>query len=159
MEWELLLRWTHVIGACVLLGTGAGIAFFMLMAHRSGDARIIAHAAGIVVLADLLFTTSAVIIQPVTGTMLAWHLGWSLSEGWVLLSLLLYGLTGMFWLPVVWIQVRLRRLAQASVVEGGVLPSDYYRLFRIWFALGVPAFLAVLAIIWLMIARPDLGWI
>lgn len=156
MEWELILRWLHVIGACVLLGTGAGIAFFMLMAHRSGNARIIAHTAGIVVLADLLFTTAAVFVQPITGVLLAWQLGWSLSEGWIVLSLLLYVLTGVFWLPVVWIQIRLRSLAQQAADQEQALPAQYNRLFRIWFACGFPAFAAVLTIIWLMLARPDI---
>ena len=127
MDPDLLLRWLHVIGASVLLGTGAGIAFFMLMAHRTRDPRLIAHTASVVVLADLLFTTTAVIVQPVTGTLLAWRLGWSLSEGWLALSLLLYVVTGIFWLPVVWIQLRLRDLARQAVVVDEPLPDRYHR--------------------------------
>jgi uncharacterized membrane protein len=154
MDPDLILRWLHVIGASVLLGTGAGIAFFMLMAHRSGDARFIAQTARVVILADLLFTTTAVIIQPVTGALLAWRLGWSFTEGWIVLSLVLYGVAGVFWLPVVWIQVRLRDLAQAAAAQGAPLPNSYHRLFRVWFLCGIPAFLSVLMILWLMIARP-----
>lgn len=157
MDPELLLRWLHVIGACVLLGTGAGIAFFMLLAHRSRDPHLIAHTAGIVVLADLLFTATAVIAQPVTGALLAWHLGWSLGEGWIALSLVLYGLTGLFWLPVVWIQIKLRDYAAEASQAGAELPAAYDRLFRMWFACGVPAFAAVLVILWLMLARPDIS--
>ncbi|EEE38545.1 hypothetical protein RKLH11_2387 [Rhodobacteraceae bacterium KLH11] len=157
MDPDLILRWLHVIGACVLLGTGAGIAFFMLMAHRTADARIIAHTARIVVLADMLFTATAVVLQPVTGALLAWRLGWSLTEGWIALSLLLYVLTGVFWLPVVWIQVRLRNYAAQAAVSGVELPPAYGRLFRIWLACGVPAFAAVLLILWLMLARPDIA--
>ncbi|UTS79464.1 DUF2269 family protein [Phaeobacter piscinae] len=156
MDPDLILRWLHVLGACVLLGTGAGIAFFMLMAHRTGDARLIAHTAGVVVLADLLFTTSAVVIQPITGGLLAWRLGWPLSEGWIALSLALYVVTGAFWLPVVWIQLRLRNLAREAVANSTDLPAQYHRLFAIWFACGIPAFAAVLTIVWLMLARPDL---
>ncbi|UWS00798.1 DUF2269 family protein [Phaeobacter inhibens] len=156
MDPDLILRWLHVLGACVLLGTGAGIAFFMLMAHRTGDARLIAHTAGVVVLADLLFTTSAVLIQPITGGLLAWRLGWPLSEGWIALSLALYVVTGAFWLPVVWIQLRLRNLAREAVTTSTDLPAQYHRLFAIWFACGIPAFAAVLTIVWLMLARPDL---
>ncbi|AUQ53264.1 DUF2269 family protein [Phaeobacter inhibens] len=156
MDPDLILRWLHVLGACVLLGTGAGIAFFMLMAHRTGDARLIAHTAGVVVLADLLFTTSAVLIQPITGGLLAWRLGWPLSEGWIALSLALYVVTGAFWLPVVWIQLRLRNLAREAADTGEALPARYHRLFAIWFACGIPAFAAVLTIVWLMLARPDL---
>ncbi|OUS38328.1 hypothetical protein A9Q94_02710 [Rhodobacterales bacterium 56_14_T64] len=156
MELDLILRMLHVIGACVLLGTGAGIAFFMLMAHRRKQPEIIAYTAGVVVLADLLFTASAVVVQPVTGALLAWRLGWDLTEGWLVLSLGLYVLTGLFWLPVVWIQIRLRDLARQAVKAQTDLPTVYFRLFAIWFACGIPAFLSVLAILWLMLARPDL---
>lgn len=157
MDPDLILRWLHVIGACVLLGTGAGIAFFMLMAHRSNDPKIVAHTAGIVALADLLFTTTAVILQPITGALLAWRIGWLLSEGWIVLSLVLYVLTGLFWLPVVWVQLRMRDYARTAMEQGTPLPPDYHRLFRFWFACGVPAFLAVLTILWLMIARPAIS--
>ena len=157
MDPELILRWLHVIGASVLLGTGAGIAFFMLMAHLSGQARIIAHTAGVVVIADHLFTAVAVVMQPVTGAMLALETGWDLSEPWILLSIGLYVLTGMFWLPVVFIQIRLRDLARLAADQDRPLGRRYHRLFRIWFAFGFPAFAAVLAILWLMIARPDFG--
>ncbi len=154
---DLILRLLHVLGACVLFGTGVGIAFFMLMAHRSSDPLAVAHTAGVVVIADIIFTATAAILQPVTGTLLAWRLGWSLLEGWVMLSLLLYVLVGAFWLPVLWIQVKLRDYAVAAANSGEALPDAYYRLFRIWFACGVPAFLAVLVIIWLMLARPDIA--
>ena len=152
-----LLRWLHVIGAAVLLGTGAGIAFFMLMAHRSGDPHIIAHTVGTVVIADLLFTATAVAAQPITGIWLALQTGWSLHEGWIGLSLALYVLTGVFWLPVVWVQIRIRNLALEAARTHTGLPSTYYRLFRIWFACGFPAFAAVLAIFWLMLKKPAIA--
>jgi len=85
-----ILKWIHIIGAAVLLGTGAGIAFFMFMANRTKNAALVAHTASIVVIADVVFTTTAVIIQPITGTILAYLIGWSLGEGWILLSILLY---------------------------------------------------------------------
>ena len=151
---DILLRWLHVIGATILLGTGAGIAFFMLIAHRTRDARIIAHVAGTVVIADLLFTATAVVAQPVSGLLLAARTGWPLDTPWLLASLILYVVTGAFWLPVVWIQMKMRDLARVAAAQGEPLPPAYHRLFRIWFWFGVPAFAAVLAILWLMIARP-----
>ncbi|MFN7164166.1 MAG: DUF2269 family protein [Hyphomonas sp.] len=154
MEWVHLLRWAHILGAVVLIGTGAGIAFFMVMAHRTRDPRLIAHTASVVVIADWLFTASAVIAQPVTGALLAWQMGWRLTEGWILASLALYVLIGAFWLPVVWIQHRLRDLAIAAAAANAPLPDDYFRLYRIWFACGFPAFFAVLVIVWLMVTRP-----
>ncbi|HEX8262207.1 MAG TPA: DUF2269 domain-containing protein [Allosphingosinicella sp.] len=152
-----LLKWLHVIGASVLLGTGAGIAFFMLMAHRGGEPRVIAAVARIVVLADYLFTATAVVAQPATGLLLARTVGYSLAEGWILASIALYLFTGAFWLPVVWMQSRMRDLARTAAETGTALPDEYHRLFRRWFAFGFPAFTAVLAIFWLMIARPELG--
>ena len=84
-------------------------------------------------------------------------MGWRLSEGWIVLSIGLYVLTGAFWLPVVWIQARMRILARAAADGGQPLPPAYDRLFRIWFSCGMPAFSAVLAILWLMIRRPNLA--
>lgn len=154
IELAELLRWLHLIGATVLLGTGAGIAFFMMMADRTGDPRIIAHVASVVVTADFLFTATAVVAQPATGWLLAKEIGWDLTEPWIALSLGLYVFTGLCWLPVVAIQVQLRDLARAAAAAGAPLPPAYRRLYRRWFALGFPAFAAVLAILWLMVARP-----
>ncbi|CDX12478.1 conserved membrane hypothetical protein [Mesorhizobium plurifarium] len=149
-----VLKYLHVIGAAVLLGTGAGIAFFMLLAHRTGNAATIAAVARIVVVADFLFTATAVIAQPITGAALAWQSGYSLGEGWIVLSILLYVVTGLFWLPVVWMQMRMRDLAAEAATAGIPPPKRYNQLFRLWFAFGFPAFACVAAIYWLMITRP-----
>ena len=154
MEWLHWLRWTHILGATVLIGTGAGIAFFMAMAHRTRDATLIAHVAGTVVIADTLFTATAVIVQPVTGVMLANALGWPLDSWWIIASIALYGLIGLCWLPVVWIQIRIRNIARQAAAEGTALSSAYDRLFRLWILLGIPAFTAIVAIVALMVARP-----
>lgn len=154
MDGYFLLKSLHIVGATVLLGTGAGIAFFMLMAHRSGDARVIAHTAGIVVIADILFTATAVILQPITGIALAYWLDLPLTTLWIAWGLGLYLFTGLFWLPVVWMQARMRDLARVAAATNAPLPPLYQKLFRWWFACGFPAFFAVLAIIWLMVAKP-----
>jgi uncharacterized membrane protein len=154
----LLVKYVHVIGAAVLLGTGAGIAFFMLVAHLRGDTTEIAGVARTVVVADLLFTATAVVVQPITGVWLAWTTGYSLTDGWILLSIFLYGITGAFWLPVVWMQVRMRDLATDAAKNNAPLPALYHQLFLWWFAFGFPAFASVLAIFWLMVARPELDF-
>ncbi|HET6630331.1 MAG TPA: DUF2269 domain-containing protein [Woeseiaceae bacterium] len=153
-----LLKYLHVIGAAVLLGSGAAIAFFMLRAHLTGDVGTVASVSRIVVVADYLFTTTAVVLQPVTGIALATLRGYPLTDGWILLSLLLYAFVGGFWLPVVWMQVRMRDLALEAVAAKAPLPRQYHRLFRWWFAFGCPAFAGVLAIFWLMIRRPVLNF-
>jgi len=152
----LAVKYLHVLGATVILGTGAGIAFFMLMAHRSHDARFIARTAGVVVKADLLFTATAVAAQPVTGFLLLRASRIPVTEGWMMLSLLLYATTGLFWVPVVWMLVRMRDLARDAAAVGAPLPARYDRLFRLWFLFGFPGFGSVLAILWLMIAKPSL---
>ena len=154
-----VLKFLHVIGATVLLGTGAGIAFFMLMAHRTGDAATVAATARIVVVADYVFTTTAVIAQPITGVLLARSVGYSLGEGWIVASIALYLFTGAFWLPVVWMQSQMRKHAKAAAETGEPLPARYHRLYRTWFAFGFPAFAAVLLIFWLMITRPAIEWL
>ncbi len=148
------LLFLHFLGAAVLLGTGAGIAFFMLIAHRRGDPTVIAGVASIVVLADFVFTAMAVVVQPMTGVLLARFVGYPILDGWIGLSLILYAITGAFWLPVVHMQIRMRDLARQAVREQRALPESYRRLFRAWFACGVPAFAAVLGILWLMITKP-----
>ena len=152
----LIVRFLHILGAIMLLGTGVGIAFFMLMAHRSGDAGHIFRTAKTVVLADFLFTATAVVAQPVTGVWLALELGLPLGEPWLLISLTLYVVAGAFWLPVLWMQRRMRDLAAAAMRRGTPLGDDYRRLFRLWFLFGFPGFGAVVAILWLMIAKPGL---
>src|ERR1041384_7576976 len=156
MTYYFALKFLHVIGATVLLGTGAGIAFFMLAAHLTGNPATIAGTARIVVRADFLFTATAVVAQPITGVLVAWNVGYSLLDGWIAWSLVLYFFTGAFWLPVVWMQMRMRDLSAAAVRKNRPLPPQYHRLFLWWFAFGFPAFAAVLAIFWLMIARPPL---
>ena len=151
-----LIKYLHVLGATVILGTGAGIAFFMLMAHLSRDAAFIARTAAVVVLADVVFTATAIAVQPITGYALMRLTGTSFTAGWLALALALYAVAGLFWLPVVWMQRRMRDLAAAAASAARPLPVEYHRLFRLWFLFGFPGFGSVLAILWLMIAKPDL---
>lgn len=151
---HLALLLVHVLSAAVLFGTGAGIAFFMVAAHHTRDARTVAAVARIVVLADFVFTASAVVVQPVSGAGLIALAGWRWNEPWLLAAYALYVLTGACWLPVVWIQMRLKRLAEQAAAEGAALPDAYRRLYRFWFALGWPAFAAVIGIYALMLAKP-----
>jgi len=150
-----VLKYLHIVGAAVLMGTGAGIAFFMLAAHLQGKPVVIAGVARIVVIADFIFTATAVTAQPITGVLLARNIGYSLLDGWIFWSIILYLITGAFWLPVVWMQMRLRDLAAKAARENTELPRQYHVLFWWWFAFGFPAFGAVTAIFWLMIARPQ----
>jgi uncharacterized membrane protein len=151
-----LIKFLHVVGATVILGTGAGIAFFMLVAHLSRDAIFIARTAAVVVLADVVFTATAVAVQPVTGYLLMQATGTSFTESWIVISLVLYVVAGLFWLPVIWMQMRMRDLARAAASAGKPLPGEYHRLIRLWFLFGFPGFGSVLAIVWLMVAKPAL---
>jgi uncharacterized membrane protein len=151
-----VIKYLHVLGAIVILGTGSGIAFFMLMAHLSKNADFIARTGAVVVIADTIFTLSAVIAQPITGMELMIVQSISVREHWILAALALYVLAGLFWIPVVFMQVEMRDLARAAADKGEPLPPRYFALFRRWFIFGIPGFGSVMAILWLMIAKPDL---
>ena len=150
----LAIEYVHVLGAIVILGTGTGIAFFMLMAHRSRDVPFIARTTEVVVIADFIFTLSAVLLQPVTGGLLMWLSSTSITEGWLAASLVLYAIAGAFWVPVVFMQIEMRDLARAAAEKAASLPPRYFALFRRWFLFGIPGFGSVMAILWLMIAKP-----
>ncbi|MGJ4901904.1 DUF2269 domain-containing protein [Bradyrhizobium sp. HKCCYLS2058] len=154
MTLYFLVKYLHVLGAIVILGTGTGIAFFMLMAHLSGEAAFIARTAGVVVIADMLFTLSAVLLQPITGGTLMWLSSTAVTDGWLLTSLALYAVAGLFWVPVIFMQIELRDLARLADIGAEKLPPRYFIVFRRWFLCGIPGFGAVMAILWLMIAKP-----
>jgi uncharacterized membrane protein len=152
----LALKLVHILGASVLFGTGLGIAFFMWMANRAGDPASIAATASTVVIADTVFTAAAVIVQPISGALLAWLIGYSLLELWILAALVLYLVVGLCWLPVVVIQMRLRDIARGAAQKSATLPDEYRRLYAIWLVLGWPAFIGVILIFGLMIWKPAL---
>lgn len=149
------IKWLHILSSTVLFGTGVGTAFFMLMANLSKDVRAIAWATRTVVLADWLFTTPAVIFQPLSGLTLVHLAHYPMTALWLVMALILYLFAGACWLPVVWLQLRMRELAATALAEGRDLPDIYYRFFRAWFVLGCLAFPAVIAIFWLMVATPN----
>lgn len=149
-----VVKWIHILSSTLLFGTGLGIAFFMWMAHLRGDAAHIAATARNVVIADACFTAPAVVVQLASGLWLVHMLGLPWSMLWLKSALLLFFVVGACWLPVVWLQLRARDLAQAAVAANTPLPPAYYRLMRWWFWLGWPAFLGVIAIFWLMVAKP-----
>lgn len=152
--WYSVIKWLHVLSSTVLFGTGLGIAFFFLRAHRTADVKIIAAVSREVVLADMLFTAVAAVLQPATGIALVLRAGFPLSSRWLLLSIALYALVGCCWLAVVRLQVRMRDLAINAARAGGRLPGVYQSYYRWWFALGWPAFVGVMVIFYLMVAKP-----
>jgi uncharacterized membrane protein len=151
-----LLKAIHITSAAVLFGTGLGIAFFKWITDRTGNAVAIRVVSEKVVLADWLFTLPAIIVQLLTGLMLARLLGYPLTHGWLGWSLALFCLAGACWIPVLWLQIRMRDLARASEREGLPVGADYRTYARLWFWLGVPAFTAVVLVFWIMVAKPGL---
>jgi uncharacterized membrane protein len=150
----LVVKWLHVLSSTVLFGTGLGSAFYMFFTNRSGDVRAIAIVARRVVIADWLFTTPTAIVQPLTGFWLLHLSGIPWTAGWVLWSLVLYVVAGACWLPVVWIQIRMAEMAQRAADAGAPLPARFWRYHALWTALGWPAFIAFIAIFFLMVVKP-----
>ena len=150
----LIAKWLHILSSTVLFGTGLGSAYYMFFASRSGDARTAATVVRYVVIADWLFTTTTIILQPLTGLWLAHLAQIPLTSRWILWSIVLYFVAGACWIPVVVIQIRMRRLAESAAARGEPLPAAYRRYLGIWIALGIPAFVSLVLVFYLMVAKP-----
>ncbi len=150
----MIVKWIHVVGSTLLFGTGVGSAFYLLAATLTRDSRAVAVTSRHVVIADWLFTASTAILQPLTGYMLMRIANFSWELAWLRVSILLYVVAIACWLPVVWLQMRMRTVSAAAAGAQAPLPPAYWRYFRWWFALGVPALFSFLAIFYLMIAKP-----
>lgn len=150
----LAIKYIHIISMLLLVGTGLGSAFYKWMADRNGNISLIVSTNRHVVYADWFFTTPAIIVQPLSGLYLAYMLDISIATDWLLVSLLLYVLAGICWIPVVWLQIKMHKLAVWADSAQQSLPPLYWRYVKIWTGLGIPAFLSMLAIIFLMIFKP-----
>lgn len=152
----LIWKTVHVLSATVLVGTGMGIAFFCWFGSRSalrdGDIGALRTVLRFTVRADTIFTAPAVLLQLASGAVLIHLSGWSWWSPWTLTVMGLFALVGACWLPVVWIQVQLMRLAMVAP-SVAALPSEFAEKFRIWFLLGIPAFASVVVIVFLMVAK------
>lgn len=154
MDIYLLVKTLHIISATIVFGTGIGIANFMFFGHRSGSVIERAFAARMTVKADFLFTLPSVIVQPASGAWLVWQGGFRWNDDWLVLAYGLYLLAGLCWIPVVVIQMRMKALLEAQLRGGAFDEARYYRLFRLWFVLGWPAFGGLIVIFWLMVTKP-----
>ncbi|KIE04458.1 Uncharacterized protein NF27_HS00450 [Candidatus Jidaibacter acanthamoeba] len=156
MEWYLVIKTIHIISSTILFGTGIGIAFFMWWSNLSDNISVKLFAAKSTVIADFLFTTPAVVIQPVSGFILLHMLGYNFLETWLVITYILYIIAGLCWLPVVWIQIQLYKIINNSMRNNLPIPDKYYKLFYIWFSLGWPAFISLVIIFFLMVFKPAL---
>ncbi|MBI2234466.1 MAG: DUF2269 domain-containing protein [Micavibrio aeruginosavorus] len=154
MDFYFLIKMLHIISATILFGTGLGTAFFFLRSHFTDNLQEKFFAARTTVLADYLFTTPAVIIQPLTGFWLVWRSGFGWMDAWLAWTYVIYMVAGACWLPVVWIQIQLKKMLAESLENGTPLPERYPRLFRIWFILGWPAFIGLVIVFFLMVVKP-----
>lgn len=150
---HIIVKWLHILSSTLLMGTGIGSAFYLLVTVMRRDAALIAFVAGRVVIADWLFTATTMVFQPASGIYLARLMNIPLTTPWLMWSIGLFFIAVACWVPVVWIQMRLRDLAQLSANTNGRLSPHFWVMFRWWVALGVPAMFAMLAIFFLMVAK------
>ena len=156
MSTYLLLKTLHILSSVVLVGVGFGSAYYLYAANRSGNVAAQVVVERLVVRADWLFTTPAGFIQPISGAALMHIAGWPLTTPWIVWSLLLYVLAGACWLPVLWLQMQMQRMAEHAMEKGAPLPDTYWRYARRWELLGYPAFIAMAVVYFLMTAKPAL---
>lgn len=150
----ITVKWLHIISSTLLFGTGLGTAYFMICAVFTRNAVIVAAVAKNVIIADWIFTATTVVIQPVTGFYLIFLADIPLTSKWIMWSTGLYLLAGGCWLPVIWLQMRMHKLAVIARESNTALPSIFWRYFCTWVALGIPAFIALLIVFYLMVAKP-----
>lgn len=156
MDYYLLIKTLHILSSTVLFGFGAGTAWYFWNAHLTYDPATIASVGRMVVRADWIFTGTSGVVQPLTGLWLAHSAGYSLATPWLVVAYSLYALAFSCWVPVVWFQIKAQRLAVIARDQGKALGHDYQRTMRLWFALGWPAFLGLVTVFWLMVAKPSL---
>jgi uncharacterized membrane protein len=149
----LVYKWLHILSSTVLFGTGIGSAFYLMVATLGRDARTIATVSGYVVVADWMFTATTAIFQPLSGWLMVRSSGMPWTQPWLMRSVVLYVIAIACWLPVVRIQVQLRNESRACADAGQPLSQRYWKLFAAWTVLGVVAFLAFVAIFWLMVTK------
>ncbi|MQA22484.1 DUF2269 family protein [Rugamonas rivuli] len=150
----LAIKWLHILSATLMFGTGFGTAFYMFFVNRSGNVQAMAVVTRLVAKADWWFTTPAVIIQSLSGLWMIHLAGFPFTSTWIVWSIALYVLAGACWLPVVWLQLRMRDMAVAAAHSGEALPARYWRYEKVWTALGFPAFAGLLVVYWLMVHKP-----
>ncbi|MFZ2269571.1 MAG: DUF2269 domain-containing protein [Azonexus sp.] len=154
MNTYLILKTLHILSSVLIVGTGFGTAYYLFFTNRLGRVSSIADVARLVVRADWWFTTPAVIFQPISGLWLAHMAGWAWTTPWIVASFVLFAITGLCWLPVVWLQVRLARMAEQAAANDAALPERYWRYAKHWEWLGYPAFIAMLGVYFLMVLKP-----
>ena len=154
MDLYTSIKILHILSSTILFGTGMGIAFFMFRSWFTDDLQEKLYAARNTVLADYLFTFPAVIIQPLSGLALIYMAGFDWSAYWLMTTYVVYIIAGLCWLPVVWIQIQLKKMCIEAAANGTQLPERYNKLFKIWFLLGWPAFLGLVFVFYLMVAKP-----
>ncbi len=154
MDLYVLIKVLHILSSTILFGTGIGIAFFMFRSHFTKDANEKLYAARNTVIADYLFTLPAVILQPITGFWLVFHGGFNWLDLWLVVTYGIFIISGICWLPVVWIQIQLRRMLVESVENQTELPESYFKYFKLWFVLGWPAFTGLVVVFFLMVMKP-----
>ena len=150
----LAIKWLHILSATLMFGTGFGTAFYMFFVNRTGNVQAIAVVTRLVAKADWWFTTPSVIVQPLSGFWMIHLAGFPLSSRWIVWSFALYLLAGACWLPVVWLQLKMRDMAAHAAANGAQLPEHYWRYEKIWTVLGFPAFIGLLVVYWLMVHKP-----
>ena len=151
----LIVKWLHILSSTFLFGTGIGSAFYMLSASLGRDPRVIATVVRYVVIADWIFTTPTIVLQPLSGWYLMTLIGTPLGSKWIVWSIGLYLLAGVCWLPVVWMQLRMRDMAARATQENTDLPAAYWQMLRWWLALGTVAFVALVVVFYLMVVKPQ----
>lgn len=156
MSTYLLIKWIHILSSVALVGVGFGSAFYLYFVNRTKNVDAIAEVSKLVVRADYWFTAPTVIIQPISGFVLVSLTSYSFTESWLLATYTLFILAGMWWLPVVWLQIQMAKMARIASDQKTELPERYWRYALFWERLGMLAFPAMVIVYGLMVFKPNI---
>lgn len=152
--WYLWLKLIHILSSTVLFGTGIGTACVMMYGYFSRDTHVIASINRYVVLADWVFTAPSGVVQIVSGLSMVYLAGYPLTSLWIIGAIIGYTIAMCCWLPVVYLQIKMRDFAISADRSGTHLPQKFHTYFKYWFALGWPAFISLLIVFYLMTVKP-----
>jgi uncharacterized membrane protein len=154
----LAVKFVHVLFAAVLFGAWLCVAAFMVFAHRSRNASVIALIAQFSVRIELFVVAPAFVIQPASGFPLGNLIGLSGADDfWVGGSIAVYAVVLLAWLGALRLEFLIRRMARQASLDGKKLDGRYRRLFRVWAALAALIFVGLVLIFLLMVWQPRLN--
>ncbi|MBB5049928.1 putative membrane protein [Rhodopseudomonas rhenobacensis] len=150
-----VLKALHVLGVVLLVGNVTITAYWKVLADRTADPKIVAHAQHGVNAADWIFTLAGIALVMIGGYGAAYVRGLPLFDSvWLVGGQILFAVSGMMWLGIlVPLQIRQGRAAR-NFASLDRIPLSYLRDAQKWLVWGIIATVPLVAATVLMVLKP-----